>query len=239
MSAQAAPAPAAAPAPEVAALDAATGLKMFCSIAMEDLEGEPTSKLLKTLVGKTASIKKLNWLFKLARLTDKVQENIPEKIEELIKGQSPPRELSLTHASFVLWLKATLGKCTKKRKDDEPSEEEVGAELLSDRLLDLMYTAIAAAVLFSKCFSWLENDIEKVDNRIDVLSGKVSDKAQQEMEELEEVKGNMYGFYGDMENLGLIHKNTLESILDGNVKAVMDAMVLGNFQFDIGEDPEL
>jgi hypothetical protein len=221
-----------AAAPEAVASDCETDLKLCCSITRPDLEADAVAKLLKTLVGKTGAYENIGWLFKLARFTDFVQDNMQNEImqtEAWWAGRTGPREINLTPDSFVLWLEAMQA----------PSEEDPGAELLGDRMYDLMYTALAASVLAIKGFAWLEDDMQEVDERIDVLVEKDTDAAAKQMEVLEVIKGTMDLVHEEMEKLSSTHIDMVDAILTADLGGILDAVEDGTFQLDIGKDPEL
>jgi hypothetical protein len=206
-------------------------LKIHCF--MDEEAAKTHLPKMKAVINKQVSYKKSDWMYNLARMTDKVQENMEDL---MVEGN---REVELTLDGLELWLKATLGKCTKKRPADGGlTEEQVGAQLLGDAVVDMLYTALTTCILFSMGFAWVEEDRAKVEDRLDVLADSESDSADTEMNRLEEVKEVMDLIHEAMENAGTVAEDLLKGILNGDVEAILNALADGTFQLDIGTADE-
>ena len=206
-------------------------VELRCSIRDEDLDLELPN--MKKLVGKTDAVT-TDWLYSTAGYTYVVQEDLEAEIND-----SPPRMLVLTPKTLALWLRTKMGRCSKKRKEGGASEEEDGAELLRDNLANLMLTALVAAVLLLKGVWWLEESIEKVDERIDRLSEKDTNSAEEEeeKEKLYGVKEEMEYIQSEMDKQSVAHYDMLKAILKGDIDGVQNALQDYRFQLDIGENP--
>jgi hypothetical protein len=208
---------------------------MQCSINAADLEKKEVVNMIKAWVGKTGKCSNISWIYKVGELTFRVQNNLENAI-----SNAGSKQVSLTLDSFILFLKAKIGKCSKKRKgDDSLSEYDQAKKLLCNPVYNLLYTALALSVLVVDGFGWLEDDMGKVEDLIEKLEGKESDSAVEKREKLEEVKETMDSIHGEYELVTIMHEEMMHAILRSNVYGIIDSVqeIVSEYALDIGSEP--
>lgn len=187
-----------------------------------DADNDALQKELQLMVGKTKLPQNIRWVYKFASLTEKVQNDT----EMYIDGETDGDRRPMTTANMVSWCRAVRGK-----------SDPVGEELKANNFMHGMYQALAASFLWDFGFTWLESDMEALDDKIDRLEDLGTDNASKRAEELSEIKSELDEIHSSWENGTSAGEDMNDAIFRSDFEKMLEVLGEGEFFLDIGPEP--
>jgi hypothetical protein len=154
------------------------------------------------------------WVFKVARLTDKVQA----ELEGLLDCNTTSMEL--TNEDFVEW--ATLSEFEAHRFPP---------------LVVGLYEAFAAGIAASDGVDWIQDQVAGLEEQADRLEERGTDRASEKADQLRELKDELEEIAHTMEsNQAWGSDSMVEAIEAGDLEQVRQVLDEGEFLLDIGAE---
>lgn len=198
---------------------------LTCNIKASDIE-----KRCKSVMGMTNTPTNLAWVNPLSEYTEQVCDRLPQLIENDMGAECGTEAvIKLTTEDFETWLKAMAS----THKGKTPSQR--GEELMKTALVHYLYMALMCCIVGEAGSDWCENAIATLEDRIDTLREKESDKAQDKADELEEKKGAVEEVYDEVAGNDA-YESVMQAILGGDLEEVLNALEAGDFHLDVKTD---
>lgn len=179
-------------------------------------------KELKLMVGKTQLPQNISWIYKFARLTEKVQNDT----EMYIDGEKDGDRIPMTTDDMVSWCRATRG----------VSPGPVW--FVESEFMHGMYQALAASFLWDFGFKWLEADMDALDQKIYDLEAIGTDSASDKAEKLSKIKSELDDneIHSTWENGMSAGEDLNAAIFESDFQQMREVLGQGEFFLDIGPE---
>lgn len=204
-----------------------------------DCRIEQTDNLLlkiKQAYGLGSSVTNIKWVYKLARGTDNVQDQL-----EAVLGanESDLGAICLTNEGLEAWLKTRrqAPACGAKRAlaDGDDGDDTDSPKPPVGNLSDLLYEAVACSMLWEAGVDWLQVATGDLEEKADKARERGTEKGDERAEKYDDLKDEVDRLSEEMEGLyGDGPEPMLSAIIDGDVDAVLGVLGNGTFQLDIG-----
>ena len=102
----------------------------------------------------------------------------------------------------------------------------------------MLYPSLLTALALVHAEKWLEDQLERMDTKIDKWQVSESERNQEKAVELKEVKTEIEDLRNDVVDCANAASDMLDALCAGDLTAVSDVVDKGAMQLDIGEADE-